>query len=131
MAINTFVDTDKLRRDQLILGASRFMSSGEDFSACGGKASTFTRVERCSEYPEGWKPAEGDGDTVIPINQRFFDGSIPPGISTDPTKPVVDAMPDTPLQRVRKATVKLLTAGLELNEALEALDRYQTLTGKP
>jgi hypothetical protein len=69
----------------------------------------------------------------IPIDRpsgRFFDGSIPPGISTDPFKPIVEAMPNTPLQRVREATIKVITAGLELNDALEALDNYQTLTGK-
>jgi len=132
--------------------------------------STFTLESGPFSVP--FTPAEGAGDTVIPINrhkgrldvfespwcptgklkhiepmppatpavdfgamddkwrraglsERYFDGSLPPGISTDPFKSPVDAMPDTPLQRVRKATIKALEAGLELNEALEALETYQ------
>lgn len=148
-------DLDKQKRDQLILGASRFMDTGGAFAEKFKRNGPLTQAmidaaedfSKCSPPPfKGALPAEGNGDTFIPAGKplpvgdsrlehaeefKFFDGSIPPGISTDPTKPVVEAIPDTPLQRVRKATMKLLADGLELNAALEALDNYQTLTGRP
>ncbi len=125
----------------------------EDFSSCAppvfDKAGAFTEKFKrngplTQEIIDRAIPAEGKGDTFIPAGKplpvgdarlehaeefKFFDGSIPPGISTDPTKPVVDAMPDTPRQRVRRATVKALEAMLELNDVLESLDNYQNLTG--
>lgn len=204
-------DADRERRDQLILGASRFMDSGQ----------TFTRVDRSPEFPEGWKPrreeptekitgrsrsfyvdlgpdfrafdragpagkwidpealsAEGAGDTVIPAGTplddavratqgndvggvdpaktrpwwgrfslgepmtftmdpepestppggtpRFFDGSIPPGISTDPFKSPVDAMPNTAIQNLRQATIDAIAAHLKIVEALDKWEAYQT-----
>jgi len=145
-------DYARERRDALIRGASRFMESGTRFGTSTNDDGTVSRVVgydpatstfqiETGQFSVPYKPAEGRGDTVIPAGTPLddavrrtqgddmmfkWDGSIPPGISTDPTKPVIEAMPNTALQNMRQSAIDSIAAYLRFLEALEKWEAYQS-----